>query len=170
MLRKREKMQLNHNLMLSFGALMALAYAAPSSAGTQDLMQITPDFLKPKGDMLDPKHTPNIEAPKSVLAGEWFPVTISIGHKAQHPSMAGHHVRWISLEAGGVEINRVYLHPVMAQPKVTFWIALPDEREYDADGRVTKQIGRTVTLRAVETPTHAAPFWAHHKIRVRSKK
>lgn len=152
--------------------LMVLGSSLPtnSHAGKQDLAQITPDFMSVKGATQDAKHTPKIEAPKSVVAGEWFPVTISIGHKAQHPSMIGHHVRWISLKADDVEINRVYLHPTMSQPKVTFWITLADNRDFDADGNVVKRSGRTATLRAVEAPTHASEFWSEVKIKVKAKK
>lgn len=143
---------------------------APNANADQDVAKITPDFEKVKGATQDAKHTPKIKAPKSVRAGEWFPVTISIGHKKQHPSWIEHHVRWISLEADGVEISRVYLHPVMSKPEVTFTIALPDTRSFNKDGDVTKRSNKVVTLRAIETPTHASQFWAEHKITVRAKK
>jgi len=148
---------------------LSLAFATSASAD-QDVAKITPDFEKVKGATQDAKHTPKIKAPKTVKAGEWFPVTISIGHKKQHPSWVEHHVRWISLEADGVEINRVYLHPVMSKPEVTFYIALPDTRTFNKDGDVTKRSDKTVTLRAVEAPTHASQFWAEHKVKVKAKK
>ena len=149
---------------------LLIASTAVALAGPQDLSHITPDFQAVKGATKDAKHTPSIKAPAQVNAGDWFPVTISIGHEKQHPSMVAHHVRWISLEADGVEINRVYLHPVMSKPEVTFYIALADARTLDKDGNVTKRSDKTVTLRAVEAPTHASQFWSETAIKVKAKK
>jgi desulfoferrodoxin-like iron-binding protein len=157
-------------MRLAVTALCTLTIGLFSAAGyaQQDVEKITADFEKPMGDKADPKHTPNIEVAASVTAGEWFPVKISIGHQAQHPSLVEHFVRWIALEADGVEINRVYLHPVMAKPEVTFMIALPDTRTFDKDGNVTARKDKTVTLRAVEMPTHASQFWAEKKVTVKA--
>ena len=151
--------------------LLTTALMVPAAAfADQDVEKIGPDFETVKGATQDAKHTPKIKAPKTVRAGEWFPVTISIGHKKQHPSWVEHHVRWISLEADGVEINRAYLHPVMSKPEVTFYIALPDKREFDKDGEVTKRMDKVVTLRAVEAPTHASHFFSEVKVKVKKKK
>lgn len=160
-------------MRLSFTTLLTctFALAAPlTAAANQEVEKITPDFETVKGTTKDAKHTPKITAPKSVAAGEWFPVTIEIGAEKLHPSWVEHHVRWISLEADGVEINRVYLHPTMAKPHVTFYIALPDTRTFNKDGDVTGRADKTVTLRAVETPTHASQFWAEVKLKVKAKK
>ena len=157
------------NVLTALSLMSFVALANPAMA-EQDVEKITPDFETVKGATKDAKHTPKIKAPKKVKAGEWFPVTISIGHKKQHPSWVEHHVRWISLEADGVEINRVYLHPVMSKPEVTFYIALPDSREFNKDGDVVKRSDKVVTLRAVEAPTHASQFWSEHKVTVKAKK
>jgi len=156
-------------IITTVGIATMMAFSSQALAD-QDVEKITPDFEKVKGATQDAKHTPKIKAPKKVKAGEWFPVTISIGHKKQHPSWVEHHVRWISLEADGVEINRVYLHPVMSKPEVTFYIALPDNRTFNKDGDVQKRSDKVVTLRAVETPTHASQFWSEHKVTVKAKK
>src|SRR6185436_18316394 len=145
------------------GTALAIAPVAAFAQG-QDVEKITADFEKPKGDTADAKHTPVLDAPASVTAGEWFNVKISVGKDALHPSWHDHHVRWIALEADGVEINRVYLHPTMSKPEVTFVVALPDARTFDKDGAVTKRADRTVTLRAVETPTHTSQWWSEKKI------
>jgi desulfoferrodoxin (superoxide reductase-like protein) len=147
-------------------SMLLAGQAARADDKSQDLEQLKPDFDKVAGAKEDPKHTPAIKAPDKVNAGEWFNVTINIGDKALHPSLVEHHVRWISLEADGVEINRVYLHPVLSKPEVTFTIALPDDRTFDKDGNVTARKDRTVTLRAVEAPTHASQFWSEKKITV----
>ncbi|MFQ5477585.1 MAG: desulfoferrodoxin family protein [Candidatus Binatia bacterium] len=102
---------------------------------------ITPAF-KSVSKAYDPKHTPKITAPKKVKAGEWFDVTIEIGHGERHPSLVEHHVRSITLLKNDVELVRAYLHPVQASPKVTFTVALEE----------------TATLRVLEEPTHSAAW------------
>ncbi|HEY5649127.1 MAG TPA: class II SORL domain-containing protein, partial [Nitrospiria bacterium] len=71
----------------------------------------------------DPKHTPVIEAPDSVKAGEPFSVTIRVGEK-MHPSEPGHSVQWIELYAGEVQLARASLTPTLTQPVVTFNVML----------------------------------------------
>jgi len=43
------------------------------------------------------KHSPVIEAPESVKAGEFFTVTAGLGKAIAHPNTVQHHIRWISL-------------------------------------------------------------------------
>jgi desulfoferrodoxin (superoxide reductase-like protein) len=155
-------------VIASFATASILLTGAVARAEGQDVDKITADFEKPMGDKADPKHTPAIDAPATVNAGDWFPVKINIGDKAQHPSLVEHFVRWIAIEADGVEIERVYLHPVMSKPEVTFVIALPDSRTFDKDGNTTARKDRVVTLRAVEMPTHASQFWSEKKITVKA--
>ena len=145
------------------GAVGAAAAAAPEAASpaeaeTDDaeeteepVREISPDFDEVRTpDVRDPKHTPKITAPSSVKRGEWFDVTIEIGEGARHPSLVEHHVRWIGLYAGAVEIARTYLHPVISTPKVTYTIRLE----------------RDTTLVAEEAPTHTAEWQAEHAVKV----
>ena len=124
--------------------LLVLAAAARAGAGGQE-EQFTPEF-KAVHTTFDEKHSPKIDAPDSVKRGQWFDVTVSVGH----PSLSEHFVRSIALYKDGAEIARVYLHPVYSQPRVTFTIAL------DESG----------TLRALEEPTHSAPWETTRKISV----
>lgn len=94
-------------------------------------------------------HTPVIDAPESVKAGEPFKVTITVG-KTPHPSLAEHAVQWIALYAGEVELARATLTPVVTRPSVTFTIVLD----------------QSTTLRALEQPNHAAAWEAVKKITV----
>ena len=94
--------------------VMAFLWVASASAG-QSLDLMKPDFRKVKTS-LDPKHTPKVEAPDKVKAGEWFDVKVTIGVENVHPSMAEHHVQWIAIYKDDVEISRVYLHPVYSKP------------------------------------------------------
>jgi superoxide reductase len=47
------------------------------------------------------KHSPVIECPDEVEAGEWFEVKASLGKEIGHPNTTEHHIRWITL----------YFHP-----------------------------------------------------------
>lgn len=153
-------------------AVLALSCLLLSSANAfaDQTTEIGPDFVKQKGTQADPKHTPKITAPKQVTAGEWFEVKINVGKDNLHPSLHHHHVRWIALLADGVELSRVYLHPTMAKPEVTFVIALPDDRTFDKDGNVKSRKDRRVTLRAVEAPTHTSEWWTDQQITVKARK
>jgi superoxide reductase len=124
--------------------LTVAAPAAPTLAQNQ-AEQFTPEFRSPHSTF-DEKHTPRIEAPASVKRGEWFDVTVSV----PHPSLAEHFVRWVALYKDGVEISRVYFHPVFSQPRIRFTIAL------DEGGM----------LRALAEPTHSAAWEASKPIKV----
>ena len=50
-----------------------------------------------RGDWKKEKHTPVIEAPDAVGAGEFFDVTVSIGKEIAHPNTTEHHISWLSL-------------------------------------------------------------------------
>ena len=94
-------------------------------------------------------HTPVIEAPDKVDAGEPFEVTITIGKKP-HPTETTHFVRYIALYAGDVELARPSLTPTVTVPKVTF----------------TVKLQKSTTLRALAAPNHAAAWVTEHKIKV----
>jgi superoxide reductase len=94
-------------------------------------------------------HTPVIDAPDTVKAGEPFKVTITVG-KVPHPSLSEHAVQWIALYAEEVELARATLTPVLTRPVVTFTIALDE----------------STTLRALEAPNHSAAWEATKKITV----
>lgn len=100
----------------------------------------------------DAKHTPVIEAPESVNAGEPFKVTITIGKDA-HPSVSEHAIQWIALYAGEVELARATLTPTLTRAAVTFTIVLDEP----------------TTLRALSAPNHSAAWEATKKIDVVKK-
>ncbi len=73
-------------------------------------------------------HTPKIEAPDTVKAGEPFKVRITVG---PHPNTAEHSIRWIEVyfaEEGRafnpVYIARIDLAPGYAEPDVTLTLKL----------------------------------------------
>ena len=139
---------MNQHLHFSLIALLALvAVAAQAQPAGEQAEQFTPEFRAPHTSY-DAKHSPKIEAPDSVKRGEWFTVTVTVGSGSMHPSLQEHFVRYIALYKDGLEISRVYLHPVYSAPKVTFTIAL------DEGG----------ALRAVAEPTHSAAWETSKKI------
>jgi len=138
--------------MIALTMIAALLLSIPSYAsadGAAYERQISPDFDAHK-TAYDPKHTPKVTAPDTVKKGEWFDVTIEIGQGARHPSLVEHHVRWIGLYKGEVELVRAYMHPVHSSPKVTFTIRLEED----------------ATLRALEEPTHTTAWITEHKVTV----
>jgi superoxide reductase len=73
-------------------------------------------------------HTPKIEAPDNVRAGEPFKVRVKIG---PHPNSVEHSIRWLELyfEEEGRAFNpillgRVFWTPGYAEPEVEFIIKL----------------------------------------------
>ena len=59
------------------------------------------DIQIQQGDWKKEKHTPVIEAPEKVNAGEVFQVKVTLGKEIAHPNTTEHHISWISL----------YFHP-----------------------------------------------------------
>lgn len=74
-----------------------------------DLSAIT-DFEK--------KHTPVIECPDTVTAGEPFAVSIKVG-EIPHVMEVGHFVQWAVLESGENPYCRVDFTPVFTKPEAT---------------------------------------------------
>ena len=73
-------------------------------------------------------HTPRIEAPDKVRAGEEFEVRVTVG---PHPNTVQHSIRFIELyfeeEGRGfnpIHIATVRLEPEYAEPKLTFTLRL----------------------------------------------
>lgn len=56
--------------------------------------------------VLEQKHVPLIEAPKSVKAGQWFDVKIKVGFMREHPSTPKHWITKIKLFVNGREIAK----------------------------------------------------------------
>ncbi len=96
------------------------------------------------------KHTPIIEAPASVKAGEAFQVTVKVGEK-MHPSQADHFIQWIELYAGETQLARANFTPTLTQPVVTFSVILSE----------------STTLRALSAPNHSAAWETTKKITVK---
>lgn len=75
----------------------------------KDLSNMT-DFEK--------KHTPVIDCPDTVKAGEPFQVRINVG-SIPHVMEEGHFVQWIEVKFGDSLYARVDLTPVVSRPEVT---------------------------------------------------
>ena len=98
------------------------------------------------------KHTPVIEAPGKVTAGEPFKVTVRVGKK-MHPSDPSHFIRRIALYAGEVLVGEAILTPTLTLPIVTFEVTLTE----------------STVLRALSAPNHSAAWEASKKITVTPK-
>ncbi len=67
---------------------------------------------------LEKKHTPVIECPDNVKAGEPFQVKIKVG-EIPHIMEEGHHIQWIDLYSGENFNARIDLTPVFTRAEVT---------------------------------------------------
>lgn len=85
---------------------------------------------------LEKKHTPVIECPDNVKAGEPFQVKIKVG-EIPHIMEEGHHIQWIDLYSGQNFNARIDLTPVFTRAEVTITLQ-------KSGGH------RTSTLRAIE--------------------
>lgn len=74
------------------------------------------------------KHTPVIDAPDKVKAGEPFAVVVKVGgiDGVDHPNLLGHWINWVDLYAGDRSLGRVEFAPVVSQPEATLHIALEE--------------------------------------------
>lgn len=77
------------------------------------------------------KHTPFIQAPDEVKAGEVFEVTVIVGKEVPHPNTWEHHIKWVQVfvEEEGRAYNPVHvatfdMGPTYGEPKVTFRMKL----------------------------------------------
>ncbi len=73
---------------------------------------------------LEKKHTPVIDAPDSVKAGECFCVTVEVGKLLAHPNERGHYIHFVELYADETFLGRADLTPVTTCPTVQFSVAL----------------------------------------------
>ena len=110
----------------------------------------------------DPMHRPMIESSPAAIAGEPFPVTISVGAKGSHPSTEKDHIVSITLyketspsqtPPSFVEIGRYYPHVVQGLPKVTF----------------TLRLKSSTTLRAIVQANHGGSWAATKRITVKAR-
>jgi superoxide reductase len=85
---------------------------------------------------LEKKHTPVIECPDAVKAGEPFQVKIKVG-SIPHVMDEGHSIQWIDLYSGDNFQARVDLTPVFTKAEVTLTLVKAGKH-------------RKATLRAVE--------------------
>jgi len=74
------------------------------------------------------KHTPLIEVPDEVKAGEPFTVVVKVGgiDGVEHPNLLGHWINWVELYAGERLLGRVEFAPVVSQPEATLHVTLQE--------------------------------------------
>ncbi|MBE0524238.1 MAG: class II SORL domain-containing protein [Methanosarcinales archaeon] len=69
------------------------------------------------------KHTPVIEAPDNIKAGEPFEVTVIVG-TILHVMEPAHHIQWIDVYAGENYLTKVVFTPGFSKPKATLTVVL----------------------------------------------
>ncbi len=99
---------------------------------------------------LEKKHTPVIDAPAKVNAGEPFEVTVHVGKLLKHPNEMGHHIQWVNLFSDDLVVATANFTPVSAEPKAVFVVVLQ----------------KSATLRAVERCNLHGEWEYTKKIRV----
>ncbi len=74
------------------------------------------------------KHTPLIEVPDEVKAGEPVAVFLKVGgiDGVEHPKLLGHWINWAELYAGERLLGRVGFAPAVSQPEATLHIILEE--------------------------------------------
>lgn len=69
------------------------------------------------------KHTPIIECPASVAAGEYFDLYVTVGKEVPHPNKPEHHIKWVQLfgrfESGQVvHLATFDFAPTLVEPRI----------------------------------------------------
>jgi superoxide reductase len=74
------------------------------------------------------KHTPVVDAPDKVSAGEPFAVAVKVGgiDGVNHPNVLGHWINWVTLHAGDRLLGRAEFAPAVTQPAATFHVTLEE--------------------------------------------
>jgi superoxide reductase len=74
------------------------------------------------------KHTPVIDAPDKVAAGQAFTVTMKVGgiDGVEHPNVLGHWINWVALYAGDRPLARVEFAPAVPLPQTTLSLVLDE--------------------------------------------
>jgi superoxide reductase len=67
------------------------------------------------------KHTPVIDSPDKVTAGQAFTATIKVGgiDGVEHPNVLGHWINWVAVYAGDRPLARVEFSPAVSPPHTT---------------------------------------------------
>lgn len=74
------------------------------------------------------KHTPVIETPAKVTAGQAFSATIKVGgiDGVEHPNVLGHWINSVAVYAGDRPLARVEFAPAVSRPHVTLSLILEE--------------------------------------------
>jgi superoxide reductase len=74
------------------------------------------------------KHTPRIEVPDEVKAGQAVAVFLKVGgiDGVEHPNLLGHWINWVELYAGERLLGRTEFGPAVSQPEATLHVTLEE--------------------------------------------
>ncbi len=72
---------------------------------------------------LEQKHLPRIEVPAQIMAAEFFPLKISVGH-IPHPNENEHFIQWLVLFVNGVYLALFDFAAIMTSPQISIPLQL----------------------------------------------
>jgi len=79
-------------------------------------------------NLLEQKHSPVIEAPSEVTAGEFFNIVIRVG-EIEHPNQNDHFIHWIKIYLDDLYLTRTDFTPVMTRPEITLSLKIAQKSE-----------------------------------------
>ncbi|WP_297455863.1 class II SORL domain-containing protein [Persephonella sp.] len=106
------------------GALFAIDGLISNSEANETFFEGTPIFKPEIKTVHGQKHTPFIDAPKKVKAGEFFEVRVITGYYHPHPNKVEHHIEWSSLYINAFEAGQATFKATISNPDVTFKVKI----------------------------------------------
>ncbi len=105
-------------ILATAGGISSIAEAdTPFFEGTQ--------IFKPEIKTINgKKHTPYIDAPKKVKAGEFFEVKVITGYYHPHPNKVEHFIEWSSLYINTFEAGQATFKATISNPEVSFKVKI----------------------------------------------
>lgn len=113
------------------GVLMAANGLSSIANADETFFDGTPIFKPDIKTVHGKKHTPFIDVPKKVKAGEFFDVRVITGYYHPHPNKVEHYIQWSSLYIDIFEAGKANFKATISNPDVTFKIKI------DSKGKAT---------------------------------
>lgn len=106
------------------GTLIAVDGIFSISKGEEPFFEGTPVFKPEIKTVHGKKHTPFIDVPEKVKAGEFFNVRVITGYYHPHPNKVEHHIEWSSLYINAFEAGKATFKATISNPDVSFKIKI----------------------------------------------
>jgi superoxide reductase len=109
---------------LASGALIAADGLSSIAKADSPFFEGTPVFKPDIETVHGKKHTPFIDAPEKVKAGEFFDVRVITGYYHPHPNLVEHFIEWSSLYINAFEAGQANFRATISNPDVTFKVKI----------------------------------------------